>query len=251
MVLTVARSNIQPADLASIGEFSDAINLRVSAIEIGKMARDLDAKSASMISLVKELKHGGDTLAAGIIIDQVVASRRRKNEIFSAVEESALRDPMLRLADEALPFADRISDLVELLAPLGELARDLPFEIIHFLDPERFALATNWVWNPQTETGALALLLDESYSLFGDDDTEDFERLNFALQYLAETARAAGFLGSGGSPFALDVFMSGVYAIYMSTVLEMRMTKEFNKILPPLPQLMRRLLGIYRREAVQ
>lgn len=251
MALTVARSNIQPADLASISEFNDAINLRVTQNEIGKMANDLDAKSATMISLIEELRLDKDPLAAGMIIDQVVVSRRRKNEIFSAFEESALKAPILQLADETLPFPDRISGLVELLAPLGELTRDLPFEIIHFLDPEHFALATNWVWNPQTETGAVALLLNESYSLFGDDDTEDFERLNFALHYLAETARAAGFLGSGGSPFALDVFMSGVYAIYMSTVLEMRMTKEFNKILPPLPQLMRRLLGIYRREAVQ
>jgi len=34
----------------------------------------------------------------------------------------------------------------------------------------------------------------------------------------------------------------------MYTVLRMRMTQEFNKVVPDLPDLVRRLLGVYRPE---
>ena len=39
-----------------------------------------------------------------------------------------------------------------------------------------------------------------------------------------------------------------VYAVYMYTVLRLRMTQEFNRIVPELPDLVRRLLGVYRPE---
>ncbi len=42
-----------------------------------------------------------------------------------------------------------------------------------------------------------------------------------------------------------DVFLAAVYGVYMQTVLRMRMTKEFTNILPPLPDLIRRLLGVH------
>jgi len=34
----------------------------------------------------------------------------------------------------------------------------------------------------------------------------------------------------------------------MYTILQMRMTREFNRVVPPLPQLVRRLLGVYHLE---
>lgn len=39
--------------------------------------------------------------------------------------------------------------------------------------------------------------------------------------------------------------MAAVYGVYMYTVLAMRMSKEFNRVLPTLPDLVRRLLGVY------
>ena len=56
------------------------------------------------------------------------------------------------------------------------------------------------------------------------------------------TAAGPGLLGT-------DVFLAAVYGIYMYTVQRMRMTREFNKLLPPLPDLIRRLLGVYHLEA--
>ena len=48
--------------------------------------------------------------------------------------------------------------------------------------------------------------------------------------------------------FGADVFLACVYSVYMYTVLRLRMTQEFNRIVPELPDLVRRLLGVYRPE---
>ena len=45
------------------------------------------------------------------------------------------------------------------------------------------------------------------------------------------------------------MFLAAVYGVYMYTVLRMRMTREFNQLVPQLPDLIRRLLGIYYQEA--
>ena len=37
----------------------------------------------------------------------------------------------------------------------AEVIRDLAFEMIHFSFPEKYGLATRWVWNPARGTGAL------------------------------------------------------------------------------------------------
>jgi hypothetical protein len=61
--------------------------------------------------------------------------------------------------------------------------------------------------------------------------------------------RRSGFTSSGAKGlFGIDVFLACVYAVYMYTVLRLRMTQEFNKVVPELPELVRRLLGVYRME---
>ena len=44
------------------------------------------------------------------------------------------------------------------------------------------------------------------------------------------------------------MFLAAVYGVYMFTVLRMRMTQEFTRLVPPLPDLIRRLLGVYHLE---
>ena len=48
------------------------------------------------------------------------------------------------------------------------------------------------------------------------------------------------------SIFGTDVFLCSVYVIYVYTVLRMRMTQEFNRVMPDLPEFCRRLLGVHR-----
>jgi hypothetical protein len=65
------------------------------------------------------------------------------------------------------------------------------------------------------------------------------------MAFVEETGKAAGFTTVGPGLFGADVFLAAVYAVTMYTVLRMRMTREFNRVVPPLPDLVRRLLGVY------
>ncbi len=238
----------QPADLDTIADFAAAIAGQVTNVELENVAKDLEAKSLRISGLFGELENYTDARLGALILGETFLSRRKRREISATVPDGVLCDALLVLGDVSRDPFSRLAPLIALVAPLGEGATDVAYELLHFLEPERFCLATSWVWNPVTETGSLKLLLDEEYDLFGDSDLDGFSRVNFAVDYLGETIDAAGLLMGQNKRFAMDVFLAGVYGIYMSTVLEMRMTKEFNKILPPLLQLTRRLLGVYQKE---
>jgi hypothetical protein len=59
-----------------------------------------------------------------------------------------------------------------------------------------------------------------------------------------EVGDGAGFKKISNSVFGTDVFLCCVYVIYAYTVLKMRMTQEFNKVIPELAPFCRRLLGL-------
>ena len=65
------------------------------------------------------------------------------------------------------------------------------------------------------------------------------------VAFVHEVGEAAGFQKISRSVFGTDVFLCCVYVIYAYTVLRMRMTQEFNKVMPQLAQFCRRLFGVY------
>ena len=123
---------------------------------------------------------------------------------------------------------------------------DLPLELLHFTAPERYWLWTRWIWDPLTRTGALALLTADDVDLSaGTTRGAVYLAVGRAMAIVDETGRAARFIVAKSGPFGVDVLLAAVYGVYMHTVLEMRLTREFNRVIPPLPDLIRRLLGVY------
>jgi len=110
---------------------------------------------------------------------------------------------------------------------------DLASECLHYTDPARYWLWTRWVWDPATRTGALPLVT-----------MEEFEPRPF----VHETGQAAGFTRIGSGGFGVDVYLACVYAVYIFTAVRLRLTQEFNRVIPPLPELCRRLLGVHKME---
>lgn len=143
------------------------------------------------------------------------------------------------------PLVDRIDGFVAAMSD-SPYATDIAGELLHFTDPERYWLWTRWMWDPRTETGALRLVTMDEFDLAAPSVGETYVRVGQAVAFVTETGRAVGFTGQ--PPFGIDVFLSCVYGIYMYTVLRMRMTQEFNAVVPALPELAGRLLGIYRLE---
>lgn len=123
---------------------------------------------------------------------------------------------------------------------------DLASELLHFTNPERYWLWTKWMWDPKTKTGALPLVVMTDFDLHRDTPGETYLRVGEAVVFVTAVGEAAGYQKIGGGLFGTDVYLALVYGIYIYTVLKMRMTQEFNQFIPQLPEMVRRLLGVYR-----
>jgi hypothetical protein len=107
------------------------------------------------------------------------------------------------------------------------------------------------MWNPESETGALPLIVMEEVDLDAGSVAETYDRIGLAMAFVDEVGAAAGFRPPGHGVFGTDVFLASVYAVYMYTTLRMRMTQEFNRVIPDLAELVSRLLGVHRLESMQ
>ncbi|MEE8435518.1 MAG: hypothetical protein V3S64_12090, partial [bacterium] len=56
---------------------------------------------------------------------------------------------------------------------------------------------------------------------------------------------AEGFSNIGRGLFGTNVFLACVYTVFMYTAFKMRLSEEFNRILPELPEFTRRILGVH------
>jgi hypothetical protein len=125
---------------------------------------------------------------------------------------------------------------------------DLAGELLHYTSPDRWWLWTRWMWDPHNETGALRLVTMDGYDLRGRTLGETYLKVGEAVAFVNETAKAAGFQRPGSGLFGTTVYLALVYVVYMYTTLRMRMTQEFNQVIPEFPELSRRILGVYRLE---
>lgn len=228
----------QLADLDAAREFHRAVATR--------MARD---RQAELIVSVEErgrfvnqlLEKGLDRHGLGDLLSSFFGIRRRRTAILGAFSDEELCGCVNRLGQ------GDVSALGELdaLDQSGEFSlKEFGREFLHAARPFEYALWTHWVFDPDAETGALLLVLSEGADLYGSDEFETYQRVNDASRFLLHTLSAIDVGVSLERPFSLDVFLAGVYAVYAETILQMRMTKEFNKLLPDMSELIERLLGV-------
>ena len=76
-------------------------------------------------------------------------------------------------------------------------------------------------------------------------DGDIYLRVGKAVAFVHQVGEAAEFQTISKTTFGTDVFLSCVYVVYVYTILRMRMTQEFNKVMPGLPEFVRRLLGVH------
>jgi hypothetical protein len=209
------------------------------------------------------------------LLRTIFATRRRAKEIFAEIGPEALQqniDPLL-YGSEAVEarfqyFVDGLTGFfadIRTLRPrksLDNWARqsaeksaltenifcDLGSELLHFTNPNEYWLWTRWIWDPKAGTGAMPLVTLEECDLLGRTVGETYLKLGLATAFVKATGEAADFSNFGTGPFGIDVFLACVYVVYMYTTLRMRMTQEFNKVIPQMPELTRRILGVWRME---
>jgi hypothetical protein len=183
------------------------------------------------------------------LLRSIFSSRRRVNHLFERVGAAALAEWIDDLLAEGAPVAGRVQAFHDRMpAAPDSLRYDLAGELLHYTDPERYWLWTRWVWDPATRTGALPLVTMDEFDLAAPTVGETYLRIGTATAFVHETGRAAGFTRIGDGAFGVDVYLACVYCVYVYTTVRMRMTQEFNRVIPPLPELARRFLGVHGME---
>lgn len=248
----------QVVDTTSASEFMRETLENVSSEELAGVAGLLEQKAAGFARLLGTPGQAR-TLARQdqrLVLRSIFATRRRADALLEGVGPERLGAGMDELLHGAGSLPERIDAFDILLADFPDPGFDLPGELLHFTDPDRHWLWTRWMWDPRVETGALRLVTVDDFDLTGavvsggtprpPSRGETYLRVGEAVAFVNETGKAVGFTTMGPGLFGIDVFLACVYAVYMYTVLRLRMTQEFNRIVPELPDLVRRLLGVHR-----
>jgi hypothetical protein len=242
----------QVVDTESAEEFMREILEKVSAQELASVAKLLDAKAAGFAGLL-----GAPGQARALerddlrrVLRSVFSTRRKADRLLDDLGPERLGVAIDDLLHGPGVVSERFEAFDAVLAGHPEAGFDLPSELLHFTAPDRYWLWTRWMWDPRTGTGALPLVTVEDFDLEAEAGSrgEGYVRVGEAVAFVNETGKAAGFTALGAGLLGVDVFLACVYAVYMYTVLRLRMTQEFNRIVPELPDLVRRLLGVYRPE---
>jgi hypothetical protein len=239
----------QVVDTPSAQEFMRETLERVTEQELWAIGDELARKAEGFRALLADGRARGagrDDLRR--VLRSVFSARRRADAILDGVGSERVAAEIDHLLHGPGELGGRIERFDSVFAGQGEAALDLPFELLHFTYPERHWLWTRWMWDPRAGTGALPLVADETVDLTAPTRAETYERVGQATAFVNQTGKAAGFTTMADGLLGIDVFLACVYAVYMFTVLRLRMTQEFTKIVPQLPDLVRRLLGVYRLE---
>lgn len=230
----------QCADLESAKEFADLLRAQTSADFPSSLALRLRQRREKLIRLVES----GLRAPGGLeeLLSSFFGVRRRVGQIIASSDREELLASVERIA-----LGPVQGELPRVAIADSSQSKSVGLELSHALHPDQVALWTEWVWDPTAETGALKLLVHEETDLFGDSDYEILEKVSQVSTYLRYTFDAAGLFVDQADPFSLDVFLAGVYAVYSRTVLQLRLTKEFNRLLPETSEFMSRILG-FRKE---
>jgi len=235
-------------DTQSAQEFRREILDRITAAELQGIAAGLERKSRAMRDLL-EPGTRPDRAALRQVLRLVFAARRRADQILDTVGADRLGAAITDLLGRDDDLTTRFDRFDAVLSGLPAPAFDLPGELLHFTCPDQYWLWTRWIWDPGPKTGALGLVTTDVDLAAGASRGEVYLTVGRATAFVDETGKAAGFTDAAPGLFGTDMFLAAVYGVYMYTVLRMRMTREFNQLVPQLPDLIRRLLGIYYQEA--
>jgi hypothetical protein len=239
----------QVVDTESAREFMREALEKVDPEELLAICADVERKSEWFRERLGPDAIGGlGREEYGEVLARIFATRRKRKEILDQHPIEELRERTFDLLYGGGEVSTRFARFADRFEGLDlSTARDWASEMLHFTDPDRYWLWTRWMWDPRTRTGALPLVTHAACDFSGNDGGEVYLRVGEAVAFVHQVGEAAGFQTLSKSIFGTDVFLSSVYVVYAYTVLRLRMTQEFNKVMPGLAEFSRRLLGVYER----
>lgn len=242
---------VQVVDTETAKEFMKETLAVVDVDELAKICADVEAKSTwfqGQLSKEALPRLTADDYQA--VLRRIFSTRGKTRKVLAELKLEGVRARMFELLYGSDSIDQRFETFVGQLPDVPDnLRADFASELLHFSNPDQHWLWTRWMWDPKTRTGSLPLVTMAAYDLNGETAGQTYMKVGRAVAFVHEVGDGAGFRKISHSIFGTDVFLSCVYVIYSYTVLRMRMTKEFNKVIPGLPEFCRRLLGVHEKEA--
>ncbi len=232
-------------------EFMKEATKVASTGELEDIGQRLEAKSRRFRQLLAEERLAElDEEGLKELVGSIFSLRRKARRLVRKNGLERLRAELSALLygpGEVTARFDRFVGAVEGLE--RAMVVSLASEVLHYSDPRRYHLWTHWIWNPKTGTGALPLVIQQDperrpVDLEGGSDGEVYAKVGRTLARVNAQGHAVGYSRSGAGLFGTDVFLACVYAVYMFTVFRVKLSQEFNRILPELPELVERVLGV-------
>jgi hypothetical protein len=149
------------------------------------------------------------------------------------------------------PTPVRVATFVEKLNALDtRLALELATGLLHNTSPKDNWLWTRWLWDPTTGTGILPLLAGSTHNLLATNLPDGYARVGTVTAMSMKFAEGTDLFSPElvndpkRAPFANSSFLACAYAVYMYGTTSWRLSRDFNELLPSLPNMARRLLGL-------
>ncbi len=149
------------------------------------------------------------------------------------------------------PTSIRVAAFVEKLNALDtRLALELASGLLHNTSPNEHWLWSRWLWDPTTGTGILPLLAGSTHNLLADDLADGYARVGAVTAMSMKFAEGTGLWtdellsNEKRAQFANSAFLACAYNVYLYGTTSWRLSREFNNLLPSLPNMARKLLGL-------
>jgi len=239
-------------DIEAAREFMRETLEKVDKDELVNIAGELQQKSHFLKKYLDEsYLLGASQLEIENVFKTIFSTRRRVIDLMKTHDLDSLKQQIFTLLYGDNAIGARFQGFYDFIAVdlHSSIKSDMTGELLHFNAPEKYWMWSRWMWDPKNKTGALPLVASEGFDLSGQSVGETYVKVGKGVAFVHSVAEAAEFQFISRSLFGTDVFLSCVYVVYAYTVLRMRMTQEFNKVMPGLGEFSRRLLGVHRNRA--
>ena len=135
------------------------------------------------------------------------------------------------------------------------LALELATGLLHNTFPSETWLWTRWLWDPTTGTGILPLLAGSVHNLVAENLADGYARVGSVTAMSMKFGEGTDLFtpdlmeDEKRAPFANSAFLACAYGVYMYGTTSWRLSRDFNELLPSLPNMARRLLGLPKMES--
>ena len=219
--------------------------------------------STDLIAIADDLADRQGRLFAGLENDptQLVASFEQIASAVTHIRANAKIIANHFLQSDTRPFDEllrgeapapvRVASFVGKLNALDtRLALELATGLLHNTVPQNNWLWTRWLWDPTSGTGILPLLAGSTHNLLAANLADGYARVGAVTAMSIKFAEGTGLWTDElvsiekRARFANSAFLACAYSVYMYGTTSWRMSRDFNELLPSLPNMARRLLGL-------